>query len=223
VYAKRRYSSVAFVASCIAELYGDADAAIGYRCAFVYVRQLALGVRAALANRDAKQVEKVLCWRFLNAAKCWTSVLARGSNGRADRFGPLVFPLCQVLFGAIELAQSPKHAPLRLHCCKALHTIAGAAEVYVPTTAALLQTLEESKAARTSQPAKKGKSKDDLGDAAQQVQLLCSLNDDQMKLRAVRDEVAKYTCDLLGDYLELLRYSPAVPELSLVPMVALKA
>ena len=54
----------------------------------------------------------------------------------AARLGDLAFPLCQVLFGAAELARAPRHAPFRLHCVRALHGVAAAANSHATPAAA---------------------------------------------------------------------------------------
>ena len=170
---------------------------------------------------------EVLCWRFVYAAKCWVSVVSRRDNIKPERLGQLVFPLCQVLFGAIQLAKSPQLAPLRLHCTAALHSLAAAAQVYVPTTQPLLATLDECAKAGSGQGSgsdKKGKKGGGSGKKDEDVSLafVLSLGEDSKK-REMRDALAKEACEQLCDYLELLRHSPALPELALVPMVALKA
>ena len=220
--AAKAAPSLAFATSCVAELYADASPDAAYRTAFVYVRQLALKVRQALATKAPKDVGDVLCWRFLNAARAWAAALSRRGNAADDRLGELVFPLCQVLFGAIELAQAPRYAPFRMHCAKALHGLAATAEVYVPTTKCLLATLRESLAASKGLPppekgAAKKKQLVDYDGFAHYVDL------GDGRDGHCRVELAREVVDALLDYLEVVKYSAAAPELAIVPSVALKA
>ncbi|KAJ8600203.1 hypothetical protein CTAYLR_002006 [Chrysophaeum taylorii] len=216
--ARKRAASVSFAAACVSQLYAQADAHTAYRVAFAYVRQLALKVRSALAARDAQDV---LCWRFLNVARCWASAVSQ--SARDEHLGPLVFPLCQICFAAAEVAKSPRYAPFRLHLARCLHAVAAAAELYVPTTRILLGVLGDA-------PSQGKKKKGSPKKKTQQQQPNGGINHQAAQLLAFAietpdgggDEVGREACDLLGDWLELVRFSPACPELVLVPILALK-
>jgi len=211
--ARKAFDSVALVTGALVQLYAVSDADAAYRTAFVAVRQLALKVRSALATRAAEDVAQVLCWRFLHCARLWARCVC--ANASPDRLGELAFPLCQTLFGALELATSPTKAPFRLHCVRALHDLAAATEAFVPTSKPLLATLDECSRGGGGGGDGRG-TVDDDADFAQ------ALDCGEKRDGGVRASLGREALEQLGDFLELHRHSPALPELSLVPVVALK-
>lgn len=207
--AAKRAASVSFAAACVSDLYQRAPSH-SYRLAFGYVRQLALKVRSALA--DPSKREEIMCWRFIHAVRLWSSACA----AEGDSLGPLLFPLCQICFAACECVASPDLAPYKLHLVKCLHALAAAAQVYVPTTRILVQMLQHLASNDHTKKRKKDKTSVEVAH-----QLAFSLSGG-MTDAALKDELSKEVCDLLCDWLELIRYSPACPEVSLVPSLALK-
>ena len=212
--ARKAFDSVALVTGALVQLYAAADADAAYRTAFVAVRQLALKVRSALATRAAEDVAQVLCWRFLHCARLWARCVC--ANAGPDRLGELAFPLCQTLFGALELATSPTKAPFRLHCVRALHDLAAATEAFVPTSKPLLATLDECSRGGGGGGGDGRGAVDDDADFAR------ALDCGEKRDGGVRASLGREALEQLGDFLELHRHSPALPELSLVPVVALK-
>lgn len=203
--AAKRAASVSFGAAGVSHLFADAPTC-AYRVAFGYVRQLALKVRSALA--DPAKKDEVLCWRFVHATRCWASAACA-----AEHLEPLVFPLCQICFAACEVAQAkPELAPFKLHMVRCLHGLAASSQVYVPTTRILLPVLSSLHSGGGN------KRKSTPTQAASQLQFSLLLSDDV----ASKEEVVKETCDSLCDWLELVRYSPACPEVCIVPVLALK-
>ena len=196
----------------LAGLYADAGADAAYRTAFVAVRQLALKVRSALATRAPDDVAQVLSWKFLHCARLWARCVC--GNAAPERLGELAFPLCQTLFGALELAAAPSKAPFRLHCVRCLHDVAAATECFVPTTKPLLATLDGCSRGGGGGGGRGGV--DDGGDFGGELD--CGDKRDA----SARASLGREALEQLLDFLELHRYAPALPELALVPLVALK-
>ena len=211
--ARKAFASVALVQDALAGLYADAGADAAYRTAFVAVRQLALKVRSALATRAPDDVAQVLSWKFLHCARLWARCVC--GNAAPERLGELAFPLCQTLFGALELAAAPSKAPFRLHCVRCLHDVAAATECFVPTTKPLLATLDECSRGGGGGGDGRG-GVDDGGDFGGELD--CGDKRDA----SARASLGREALEQLLDFLELHRYAPALPELALVPLVALK-
>ena len=211
--ARKAFASVALVQDALAGFYKDAGADAAYRTAFVAVRQLALKVRSALATRAADDVAQVLSWKFLHCARLWARCVC--GNAAPERLGELAFPLCQTLFGALELAAAPSKAPFRLHCVRCLHDVAAATECFVPTTKPLLATLDECSRGGGGGGDGRG-GVDDGGDFGGELD--CGDKRDA----SARASLGREALEQLLDFLELHRYAPALPELALVPLVALK-
>ena len=211
--ARKAFASVALVQDALAGFYKDAGADAAYRTAFVAVRQLALKVRSALATRAPDDVAQVLSWKFLHCARLWARCVC--GNAAPERLGELAFPLCQTLFGALELAAAPSKAPFRLHCVRCLHDVAAATECFVPTTKPLLATLDECSRGGGGGGDGRG-GVDDGGDFGGELD--CGDKRDA----SARASLGREALEQLLDFLELHRYAPALPELALVPLVALK-
>mmetsp|Transcript_2556 Transcript_2556/g.3454 ORF Transcript_2556/g.3454 Transcript_2556/m.3454 type:complete len:551 (+) Transcript_2556:371-2023(+) len=215
----RRAANIAFIAAAVANLFDISNTKIGYRLAFGYVRQLALAVRSALADPQGNAASQILSWRFLHASRLWSAVATNAMT-------PLVFPLCQILFGALQLAgNQAKYAPYRLHCIKLLHALCARRELYVPTVKPLMTILEHfltTKIVRKADPkSKKRKSTTSL-EAAVILDRILSLSDEDLHNRIFQDEIIRETTNLLSDWLEICRYTIGLPELLVVPVIDFK-
>jgi nucleolar complex protein 2 len=127
-------SSVIFMAQCVAELF-TSDPVQAYQQAFLYIRQLALHLRAALVKKTSEEVRQVTTWQFLNCLRLWTRVIC--AMPEADALGPLIFPLAQIMFGVMAAAPSIYFIPLRFHLITCLHQLASSGRVFIPTAARL--------------------------------------------------------------------------------------
>lgn len=132
-------SSVVFMAQCVAELF-TSDPVQAYQQAFLYIRQLALHLRAALVKKTSEATRQVTTWQFLNCLRLWTRVIC--SMPEADALGPLIFPLAQIMFGVMAAAPSIYFIPLRFHLITCLHQLAACGRVFIPTAARLAEILE---------------------------------------------------------------------------------
>ena len=132
-------SSVIFMAQCVAELF-TSDPVQAYQQAFLYIRQLALHLRAALVKKTSEATRQVTTWQFLNCLRLWTRVICAMPEG--DALGPLIFPLAQIMFGVMAAAPSIYFIPLRFHLITCLHQLAASGRVFIPTAARLAEILE---------------------------------------------------------------------------------
>jgi len=85
---------------------------------------------------------KQLTWRDLIA--CWRGVRRRLNARyvcRRQELKPLVYPVVQLLLGAVRLVPSPRYFPLRLRLVRSLNQLAAATGVYVPVSGILLERL----------------------------------------------------------------------------------
>lgn len=57
---------------------------------------------------------------------------------------PLVYPLTQVLIGAVRLVPTPRYFPLRLRCIRALLALGKAVHQFIPLSPLLLEMLQVS-------------------------------------------------------------------------------
>ena len=65
---------------------------------------------------------------------------------------PLVYPLAQVLLGAVRLVPTPRYFPLRLRCIRALLALGKALKQFIPLSPLLLEMLQVQLSLCSTQP-----------------------------------------------------------------------
>jgi nucleolar complex protein 2 len=133
--------SLTFMGNCLVELYG-LDMTSSYQHAFVYLRQLALHLRAASTKKTKEALQKVQSWQFLNCLRAWSAILV--AYPQPDQLQDLFFPLIQITLGVARLSPSARYVPLLFHCINLLQRLAARAKLFVPTAGMLLDVLENS-------------------------------------------------------------------------------
>lgn len=134
-------ASVLFMTKCVAELY-QTDPAMAYQQAFLYIRQLALHLRAAVQKKTAEASKQILNWQYLNCIRLWTRVVCAMPD-RAQ-LGDLAFPLAQIVLGVLAAAPSAVNLPLRFHLVACMQQLAAHCQLFIPTAPKLLEVLEAS-------------------------------------------------------------------------------
>lgn len=204
--------ALTFMGNCLVELYSlDFDSS--YQHAFVYIRQLALFLRTALQKKTPEAMQQVYCWQYLQCLKLWVAVLSQAApadDGQMMR--SLVYPLTEIILGTVRLVPSPvRHLPFRFHCVRLLQQLAAASEVFIPTTALLLDCLDWKE---WTLPPKKSRARD----ATRGVQLHFLLKlgkDDPLRTHEQLEAAAAEFFALLQREIELYRYSAGFPEFSI--------
>lgn len=205
---------VLLMAQCLAELYG-VDEGAAYSHAFIYLRQLALHLRAALTTQTKEAVQAVYSWQYVNALRCWTAVLSRHASSPARPLFQLIFPLVQLLLGTARLVPTPRFFPLRLHAATMLTSLSWSTGVYVPIAPLLVEVLRS--------PALAAKPKEAATSTPPALALLIKVSEKALATRAVQDAVVNRALDVLLDAIKSQYYSIALPELVIPPVHALRA
>jgi len=61
--------------NCLVELYSlDVDSS--YQHAFIYIRQLALHLRAAITKKTKESFQQIYAWQYFNCLRVWSAVIA---------------------------------------------------------------------------------------------------------------------------------------------------
>nr|AQX44083.1 nucleolar complex protein 2-like protein [Dendrobium officinale] len=234
--SRSKLQHINFLGNCISELYG-LDPISAYQHAFVSIRQLAVILRGALNERgpqkvvkgkkkvknqqessklSKKQVEKtyqkVYDWQFLFCLELWTKVIC-AYNSEAD-FGPLAYPLTQIISGVASLVPSARYFPLRLRCIKMLNRIAGANGTFIPVNTLLLDMLDMKELNR---PPTSGVGKSVDMHSVKQLDKLT------LKTRAFQEACIHVVVEELAEHLAQWSYSLAFFELSFIPLVRLRS
>lgn len=131
---------IAFLINCVVDLYGT-DVEAAYQHTFVYLRQLAIYLRAALQQQTASNVRAVANWQFVTALRTWGAVVSTYSD--PSQLGPLIHPVVQIATGMMDLFSSPRLFPLHLQVIEVLNHIASRSEsgTYIPVAPYLLRIL----------------------------------------------------------------------------------
>lgn len=206
--------TLTFMGNCVVELY-SLDYHSSYQHAFIYIRQLALHLRTAMQKKTPEAMSTVYCWQFLHCLKLWVAVLTEAcqsqddgvSSGEDQLLRSLVFPLCQVILGTVNLIPSTRYLPLRLHCVRLLQQLAAAGEMFIPTTSILLDVFE---LRELYQPPKKV-NKSNVQPMALTFRLRA---DNPLRTMEELEMCVSETFLLLNREVELYQYSPGFPEFS---------
>lgn len=199
-YSELTEPSIVFMVQCITELY-KLDPVLAYQQGFLYIRQLALHLRAAYVKKTTETTRAVLNWQYLNCLRLWTRVVC--SMPGPEELGPLVFPLAQVMQGVLSVAVSVVYLPLRFHVISSLQQLAANAGVFIPLAPKLREIFELNEILSKPKPST---------DVAPKFQYLVKLPADECLKPAVRDCIIDEAIYLLRQEAEIYRFHVAVPE-----------
>ena len=191
-----------FMMQSVAELYGT-DLSIAYQQAFLYIRQLALHLRAALLKKTDETNRQVSSMQFLNCLRLWTRVVCSYPSVEGG-LGALAFPLVQVILGAVSTnAASIYFTPMKFNLLSCLHQLAASCKVFIPTTSSIMETLENpelvSKATGST-------------DLAPRLEYLVRLPPNAASKAVCRDAIVQEAVQLLRQDVEIYRFHVGFPE-----------
>jgi len=205
-------AGVTFMVRCVVELY-QTDVLQAYQQCFLYVRQLALHLRTAVLKKTSDNVRQVTSWQFLNCLRLWTRVVC--SMPAEDELGALAFPLSQVMYGVMAIAQSVYLLPLRFHCIGCLQLLASHCQMFIPTAQKLLEVLElpellQAKATPSTE-------------TPPRLQFLVKFPTDSVTRAPVRDAIVLECITLLRHDAEVYRHHVGFPEYAYLTTRKLRA
>lgn len=203
--------------NCLCELY-SLDPRSSYQPTFVYIRQLALLLRAAMHKKTPEAIQRVYSWQFVHCLKLWVAVLCEATSNEGDAHDSsdalllrsLVYPVTEIIIGVIRFAPSPiRHAPLRFHCVRLLQQLAAATNSFIPTATIVLDCLEWKE---WFMPPKKTRTKSE-----RQFDLVLKLvpKEDALRIPDHLENCMDTIFLLLNREIELYKYSASFPEFSI--------
>ena len=204
-------ASIQFMIRCVVELY-QTDILQAYQQSFLYIRQLALHLRTAVLKKTSENVRQVTSWQFLNCIRLWTRVLC--ALPAEDELGALAFPLSQVIYGVMALAQSVYLLPLRFHLISCLQLLAAHCQFFIPTAQRLLEILELPEL---------GTKTTTTTEVAPRLQFLVKFPADSVSRTNVRDAIVLESITLLRHDAEVYRFHVGFPEYSYLTTRKLRA
>jgi nucleolar complex protein 2 len=201
--------SVLLMCNCLTELFGI-DEVLTYQHAFVYIRQLALHLRAALTTKSKEALQAVYSWQFINCLRLWSAVLSRYATDPSKAMFQLVFPLTQIALGTARLIAIPRFFPLRVHVASMLIELSWSTGVFIPVLPLVLEMLNS--------PILTKKPKAAATDTPPALSMMIKVGTSTLESRAFQDALVNKLLDLVLDGVKCQYYSIALPEL-IVPAV----
>ncbi|KAG0474553.1 hypothetical protein HPP92_014239 [Vanilla planifolia] len=222
-----------FLGNCVSELCG-LDPISAYQHAFVSIRQLAMLLNRAITERGPKAVsgkegknqqggnmsskkqgektyQKVYNWQFLYCLELWTKVIC-DHNSETD-FGPLAYPLTQILLGMATLVPTARFFPSWVAMHKNVNRLARATGAFIPVSTILLDMLDMKELSRRPTGG--------VGKAVD-MQEVKQLDKVTLKTRAFQEECLYSVVEELAEHLAHWSNSIAFFELSFIPLVRLQ-
>jgi nucleolar complex protein 2 len=206
--------TLTFMGNCLVELY-SLDIHSSYQHAFIYIRQLALQLRAALQKKTPESFQQVFGWQYMHCLKLWVAVIVQAVTKEDEEpdakvMRSLLYPLSEIIIGTARTAPSPVRLfPLRLQCIRLLQQLAASAQVFLPTTSLLLDCLDWKE--WYAKP-KKATKRSTLRGGLPMYMLLKLPKDDPLRTHEQLEAGVSQIFILLEREMELYRYTASFPE-----------
>lgn len=216
--AEGRLPMARLMAAAVVEV-ASLDMAAAYQHGFVYMRQLALHLRAALTAKSPAAVTTVLSWPFLAALRAWTAVMVAHGSSDSSPLWQLVYPLAQLCLGVLQLTRTiHRYYYLRLHVLACLTELSLRCGVYLPLGTHLLDVVQAPHFVSGSGKAPKASG----GGKPPAFSTTLRLADGALSHKAVLDHTVTTTFALLSRWLLGQGDSVAYPEVTTPLVVRLK-
>lgn len=201
------------------ELWG-LDQNVSYTTGFSFIRQLAIHLRSSITTTSKEAYKTVYNWQYVHSLDFWSRVLSQHCDGfveakagKQSALRPLIYPVVQIIIGAMRLIPTASYFPLRFQLTRALLRISRATGTYIPLAPSLLEVLT---LAEMRKPPKSSTLKPlDFNTAIRAPK-------SYLRTRVYQDGVGEQVAELLSEFFVLWCKHIAFPELSVPVVVSLK-
>ena len=202
--------NIQFMSNCVVELFG-LDFKCSYQHAFSHIRVLAVKLRNAIISKTQEHFSMIHSWQFFHSLNLWTEVLCTYADQVDMQL--LVYPLVQVISGAIQLLPVQRYYPYHFLCIRLLLRLGRATSLFIPTLPFMLRILE------SNEFRKKFKSS-----TQKPLDWTCTLkvSNGLLHTRVLFDGIVEQLFELLLEHFAVYAYSISFPELAVPTIVTLK-
>lgn len=201
------------------ELWG-LDQNVSYTTGFSFIRQLAIHLRGSITTTSKEAYKAVYNWQYVHSLDFWSRVLSQHCDGlveakagKQSALRPLIYPVVQIIIGAMRLIPTASYFPLRFQFTRALLRISRATGTYIPLAPSLLEVLN---LAEMRKPPKSSTLKPLDFDTS------IRAPKSYLRTRVYQDGVGEQVAELLSEFFVLWCKHIAFPELSVPVVVSLK-
>lgn len=201
------------------ELWG-LDQNVSYTTGFSFIRQLAMHLRGSITTTSKEAYKAVYNWQYVHSLDFWSRVLSQHCDGfveakvgKQSALRPLIYPVVQIIIGAMRLIPTASYFPLRFQLTRALLRISRATGTYIPLAPSILEVLN---LAEMRKPPKTSTLKPlDFNTSIRAPK-------SYLRTRVYQDGVGEQVAELLSEFFVLWSKHIAFPELSVPAVVTLK-
>ncbi|KAK9314173.1 Noc2p family-domain-containing protein [Lipomyces starkeyi] len=147
-----------FMKNTAATLYA-LDREVAYQTAFDYIRQLAIHLRNSVVHKTKDSYKAVYNWQYIHSLDFWRRVLSlqcdtakEEKEGKESALRPLIYPLVQLILGAMRLIPAAQYFPLRFTLFRSLIDLSRDADVYIPLLPTITELLTSTAITRSGKP-----------------------------------------------------------------------
>lgn len=198
------------MSNCVVELFG-LDFKSSYQHAFSHIRVLAVKLRNAIISKTQEHFTMIHSWQYYHSLNLWAEVLCTYAD-QVD-LQLLIYPLVQVISGAIQLLPIQKYYPYHFLCIRLLLRLGQATNVFIPTLPYLLRMLDCTEFRKRFKPS-----------TQKPLDWNCCIkvSNSLLHTRTLFDGIVEQLFELLLEHFAIYAFSISFPELAVPTIVALK-